>query len=234
MRATNFQRLPRRLSTEPTSNDRFPLHSGPVIVVGAIQLGNPVVTRNPLQNRPPRTTPRRLATRGKGSRDLRDVCGPRRNQDKPGAAATVAAAMFNREKSRSRTTASEKERVRSTFVPTVGRRSVMPLAGMRRKRARAKGNAAAGRAVVRRMPMAGRWPSVMSIRDGVIIRCAHGDGRGLASSFSPSPITYANRASHRNRDVRHIERRKEQSLAAAEATTQDQRKTIERRRRDRD
>src|SRR5215218_1327465 len=54
------------------------------------------------------------------------------------------------------------------------------------------------------------------------------------SPHHPSPITYANRASHRNRDVRHIERRKEQSLAAAEATTQDQRKTIERRRRDRD
>src|SRR5215213_6997618 len=52
------------------------------------------------------------------------------------------------------------------------------------------------------------------------------------SPHHPSPVTYANRASHRNRDVRHIERRKEQSLAAAEATTQDQRKTIERRRRD--
>ena len=42
----------------------------------------------------------------------------------------------------------------------------MPPAETRRKRAVAKGNAAAGQAAVRRLPMAERSLSVMSIRDG--------------------------------------------------------------------
>src|SRR4051812_2052327 len=151
MTAARFRRLPRRLSTVLTGN-RALLWNNVRVAADAIGCGSRAATRNRLHRRTPGATPRQAATKGKRHRVLVDACAPRRNQERPGAAAIMVAARRDREKSQSRTTASRKEPARLTFVPTVALRSATPLAGTRRKRATAKGNVAAGRAAARRLP----------------------------------------------------------------------------------
>src|SRR5918995_366914 len=143
--AMSCRRLPKRQSTEPTENRAFLRNSVPA-AADAIGRGSRAATRNRLPSRTQRATPRQGARRGEMSLVPAVECGSRRNQERPGAAAMAADARRDRAKFRSRKTARAKERARLMFGPMEGRRSVTPPAETRRKRAVARGIAAARRA----------------------------------------------------------------------------------------
>src|SRR5215213_6817930 len=111
--AASLRRLQRRPSTDLSEDRVLHWNSGLMMAANGIGTGNRKAVGNQFPSRRPRAKPRQVERAGKGNRVPTVGFGLLRSQERLVAAVTANAARRDRARSRSRPTASAKERAQS-------------------------------------------------------------------------------------------------------------------------